>query len=272
MKKMKKTDVIVAIIIIYVIVAFVYTIITGVGTFVADLIDGPTHYYLLYSWKNTEVAKKFQKKYVPEIEEYIQTSDLPDVTVNVDRCSYTEYSKIVYVPEYELYITYSSHTVDDYYDSAINSKRGAKELFNMMLEVHEKKNEYYENRSKIYWFGEPFQSDGRRVLLQDDDFVMELSGNKHKYMIENETDVDRLTIDNKVVYKRNKPESSYYNYTPSEPKNYYPNIELPGSSSTYNDGYNSAIEDGDYDHDRYRNDPSYRQGVDDGFDEMDEDY
>lgn len=126
--------------------------------------------------------------------------------------------------------------------------------------------------SKIFWDGEPFQSDGRRVSLQDDDFVMELSGNKHKYMIENETDVDRLTIDDKVVYKRNKPESSYYNYTPSEPKNYYPNIELPGSSSTYNDGYNSAIDDGDYDHDRYRNDPSYRQGVDDGFDETDEDY
>ena len=272
MKKMKKADVIVGIVICYVIFAFLYTIITGVGTFVADLIDGPTHYYLLYSWKNTEVAKKFEKKYVLEIEEYIQTSDLPNITVTVDRCSYTEYSKTFYVPEYELYVTYSSQAIDDYYDSAIKSKRGAKKLFNMMLEVHEKKNEYYENRSKIYWFGEPFQSDGRRVSLQDDDFAMELSGNKHKYMIENETDVDRLTIDDKVVYERNKPESSYYNYTPSEPKNYYPSIELPGSSNTYNDGYNSAVDDGDYDHDRYRTDPSYRQGVDDGFDETDEDY
>lgn len=272
MKKMKKADVIVAIVICYVIFAFLYTIITGVGTFVADLIDGPTHYHLLYAWKNTEVAKKFEKKYVPEIEEYIQTSDLPDITVTVDRCSYTEYSKTFHVPEYELYVTYSSQVIDDYYDSAIKSKRGAKELLNMMLEVHEKKNEYYENRSKIYWFGEPFQSDGRRVSLQDDDFAMGLSGNKHKYMIENETDVDRLTIDDKVVYERNKPESSYYNYTPSEPKNYYPSIELPGSSNTYNDGYNSAVDDGDYDHDRYRTDPSYRQGVDDGFDEVDEDY
>nr|WP_279079186.1 hypothetical protein [Catenibacterium mitsuokai] len=272
MKKMKKADVIVAIVICYVIFAFVYTIITGVGTFVADLIDGPTHYYLLYSWKNTEVAKKFEKKYVPEIEEYIQTSDLPDITVTVDRCSYTEYSKTFYVPEYELYVTYSSQAIDDYYDSAIKSKRGAKELLNMMLEVHEKKNEYYENRSKIYWFGEPFQSDGRIVSLQDYDYVLELSGKKHKYMIENEIDVDRLTIDDKVVYERNNPESSYYNYTPSEPKNYYPSIELPGSSNTYNDGYNSAVDDGDYDHDRYRNDPSYRQGVDDGFDEVDEDY
>lgn len=272
MKKMKKTDVIVGIVICYIIFAIGYTIITGVGTFVADLIDGPTHYYLLYSWKNTEVAKKFEKKYIPDIEEYIQTSDLPDITVNVDRCSYTEYSKSFYVPEYELYVTYSSQAIDDYYDSAIKSKRGAKELLNMMLEVHEKKNEYYENRSKIYWFGEPFQSDGRRVSLQDYDYVLELSGNKHKYMMENEIDVDRLTIDDKVVYERNKPESSYYNYTPSEPKNYYPSIELPGSSNTYNDGYNSAIDDGDYDHDRYRNDPSYRQGVDDGFDETDEDY
>ena len=272
MKKMKKADVIVAIVICYVIFAFLYTIITGIGTFVADLIDGPTHYYLLYSWKNTEVAKKFQKKYVPEIEEYIQTSDLPDITVTVDRCSYTEYSKSFYVPEYELYVTYSSQVIDDYYDSAIKSKRGAKELLNMMLEVHEKKNEYYENRSKIYWFGEPFQSDGRIVSLQDYDYVLELSGKKHKYMIENEIDVDRLTIDDKVVYERNNPESSYYNYTPSEPKNYYSSIELPGSSNTYNDGYNSAVDDGDYDHDRYRNDPSYRQGVDDGFDEVDEDY
>ena len=47
MKKMKKIDVIVAIVICYVIFAIGYTIITGVGTFVADLIDGPTHYYLL---------------------------------------------------------------------------------------------------------------------------------------------------------------------------------------------------------------------------------
>ena len=106
---MKKREFISTIFLCYLVFIFIYSIITGIGTFVADLIDGPTHYYLLYSWKNTEVAKKFQKKYVPEIEEYIQTSDLPDVTVNVDRCSYTEYSKIVYVPEYELYITYSSH-------------------------------------------------------------------------------------------------------------------------------------------------------------------
>lgn len=254
----------------FVLFCFIVSILLGLIILITDFMKGPIPNYLKYGFKTTEVKKMYQKEYVPEIQEYIQTSDLPDITVNVDRCSYTEYSKIVYVPEYELYITYSSHTVDDYYDSAINSKRGAKKLFNMMLEVHEKKNEYYENRSKIYWFGEPFQSDGRRVSLQDDDFVMELSGDKHKYMIENETDVDRLTIDDKVVYELNKPGPS--TYTPSKPKKEYNSYGSSESSSSYDDGYNSAIDDGDYDHDRYRTDPSYRQGVDDGFDEIDEDY
>lgn len=161
MKKIDKDTIFVY----FLLVSFIIVIISGIVVVVADFIQGPIPNYLKYSFKNTEVAKKFQKKYVPEIEEYIQTSDLPDITVTVDRCSYTEYSKSFYVPEYELYVTYSSQVIDDYYDSAIKSKRGAKELLNMMLEVHKKKNEYYENRSKIYWFGEPFQSDGRIVSL-----------------------------------------------------------------------------------------------------------
>ena len=255
----------------FVLFSFIVSILLGLIILITDFMKGPIPNYLKYGFKTTEVTKIYQKEYVPEIQEYIQTSDLPDVTIKVDRCSYTEYNKAYGVPVYQLDFTYSSHKVDDYYKSATDSKRGSKDLFYKILEVNANKN-YYENESKIYWFGEPFQSDGRRVSLQDDDFVMELSGNKHKYMIENETDVDRLTIDDKVVYERNKPESSYYNYTPSEPKNYYPSIELPGSSNTYNDGYNSAIDDGDYDYDRYRTDPSYRQGVDDGFDEVDEDY
>lgn len=256
----------------FVLFCFIVSILLGLVILITNFMKGPIPNYLKYGFKTTEVAEMYQKAYVPEIQEYIQTTDLPDITIKIDHCSYTEYNKAYGVPVYQLDFTYSSHTVDDYYDLAINSKRGAKKLFNMMLEVHEKKNEYYENRSKIYWFGEPFQSDGRRVSLQDDDFVMELSGDKHKYMIENETDVDRLTIDDKVVYERNKPESSYYNYTPSKPKKEYNSYESSESSSSYNDGYNSAVDDGDYDHDRYNTDPSYRQGVDDGFDETDEDY
>ncbi|WP_273477603.1 hypothetical protein, partial [Faecalicoccus acidiformans] len=46
-----------------------------------------------------------------------------------------------------------------------------------------------------------------------------------------------------------------------------------GSSwSTYNDGYNAVIEDGDYDYDLYSEDSDYRNGVDDALDEMGEDY
>ena len=202
----------------------------------------------------------YQKEYVPEIQEYIQTSDLPDVTIKVDRCSYAEYNKAYGVPVYQLDFTYSSHTVDDYYESAIESKRGAKDLFYKIIEVNGNKN-YYENESKIFWNGEPFESEGRMVLFQEDDrFIMKLSGDKHNYEIENQQYYDKLTIDGELVYELNKPKKEYNSYGSSE------------SSSSYDDGYNSAVDDGDYDHDRYNTDPSYRQGVDDGFDEIDEDY
>lgn len=192
------------------------------------------------------------------------------MTIKVDCCSYTEYNKAYGVPVYQLDFTYSSHTVDDYYDLAIDSKRGAKDLFYKILEVNGNKN-YYENESKIFWDGEPFESEGRMVLFQEDDrFIMKLSGDKHNYEIENQQYYDKLTIDGELVYELDKPGPSIY--TPSKPKKEYNNYGSSESSSSYNDGYNSAIDDGDYDYDRYNTDPSYRQGVDDGFDEIDEDY
>lgn len=252
----------------FVLFSFIVSILLGLIILIADFIQGPIPNYLKYSSKETEVAEIYQKEYVPEIEEYIQTSDLPDVTINVDNCFYTEYDKVYELPVYQLDFTYSSHTVDDYYKSAINSERDAKDLFYKILEVNAKKN-HHENEYKTHWDGRPFESEGSRILFKEGDrFVMVLSGDKHEYMIENQMYVDRLTIDDKVVYELNKPGPSKYTYTPSKPKKEHKSYE----SSTYNDGYNSAIDDGDYDHDRYRNDPSYRQGVDDGFDEVDEDY
>lgn len=254
----------------FVLFSFIVSILLGLVILITDFMKSPIPNYLKYGFKTTEVAKMYQKEYVPEIEEYIQTADLPDVTIKVDRCSYTEYNKAYGVPVYQLDFTYSSHTVDDYYDLAIDSKRGAKDLFYKILEVNGNKN-YYENESKIFWDGEPFESEGRMVLFQEDDrFVMKLSGNKHNYEIENQQYYDRLTIDGELVYELNKPGPSAY--TPSKPKKEYNNYGSGESSSSYNDGYNSAVDDGDYDHDRYHTDPSYRQGVDDGFDETDEDY
>lgn len=68
--------------------------------------------------------------------------------------------------------------------------------------------------------------------------------------IENQQYYDKLTIDGELVYELNKPGPS--TYTPSKPKKEYNSYESSESSSSYNDGYNSA--------------------VDDGFDETDEDY
>ena len=254
----------------FVLFSFIVSILLGLIILITDFMKGPIPNYLKYGFKITEVAKIYQKEYVPEIQEYIQTTDLPDVTIKVDRCSYTEYNKAYGVPVYQLDFTYSSHTVDDYYDLAIDSKRGAKDLFYKILEVNGNKN-YYENESIILWEGEPFESEGRMVLFQEDDrFVMKLSGDKHNYEIENQQYYEKLTIDGELVYELNKPGPS--TYIPSKPKKEYKTYESSESSSSYNDGYNSAIDDGDYDHDRYHTDPSYRQGVDDGFDETDEDY
>jgi len=268
MKKIDKDTIFVY----YLLVCFIIIIISGIGVVVADFMKGPLPNYLKYGFKTTEVAELYQKEYVPEIQEYIQTTDLPDVTIKVDHCSYTEYNKAYGVPVYQLDFTYSSHKVDDYYESAIDSKRGAKDLFYKILEVNAKKN-HHENESKIYWYGEHLESEGRIMLFQEDDrFVMKLSGDKHNYEIENQQYYDRLTIDGEVVYELNKPGPTKYPYTPSKPKKEYNSYESSGSSSSYNDGYNSAIDDGNYDHDKYLKDSSYRQGVDDGFDEMDEDY
>ena len=68
--------------------------------------------------------------------------------------------------------------------------------------------------------------------------------------IENQQYYDKLTIDGELVYELNKPGPS--THTPSKPKKEYNSYESSESSSSYNDGYNSA--------------------VDDGFDETDEDY
>lgn len=142
----------------FVLFSFIVSILLGLIILITDFIKGPIPNYLKYGFKTTEVAKIYQKEYVPEIQEYIQTSDLPDITINVDRCSYTEYNKAYGVPVYQLDFTYSSHKVDDYYDLAIDSKRGAKDLFYKILEVNGNKN-YYENESKIFWDGEPFESE-----------------------------------------------------------------------------------------------------------------
>lgn len=98
------------------------------------------------------------------------------------------------------------------------------------------------------------------------DLVSVLSG----LLYRNEWSSINGIFNGELVYELNKPGPS--TYTPSKPKKEYNSYESSGSSSSYNDGYNSAVDDGDYDHDRYHTDPSYRQGVDDGFDETGEDY
>lgn len=113
----------------FVLFSFIVSILLGLIILITDFMKGPIPNYLKYSFKNTEVAKIYQKEYVPEIQKYIQTTDLPDVTIKVDHCLYTEYNKAYGLPVYQLDFTYSSHTVDDYYESAIDSKTWCKKTY-----------------------------------------------------------------------------------------------------------------------------------------------
>ena len=68
----------------FVLFSFIVSILLGLIILITDFMKGSIPNYLKYSFKNTEVAKIYQKEYVPEIQEDIQTSDLPDVTIKVE--------------------------------------------------------------------------------------------------------------------------------------------------------------------------------------------
>ena len=102
---MKENHTIDNILFYFVLFCFIVSILLGVIILAADFMKGPIPNYIKYSFKNTEVVEIYQKECVPEIQEYIQTSDLPDVTIKVDHCSYTEYNKAYDVPVYKLNFT-----------------------------------------------------------------------------------------------------------------------------------------------------------------------
>ena len=68
----------------FVFFSFIVSILLGLIILITDFMKGPIPNYLKYGFKTIEVAKIYQKEYVPEIQEYIQTSDLPDITIKVD--------------------------------------------------------------------------------------------------------------------------------------------------------------------------------------------
>lgn len=74
----------------------------------------------------------------------------------------------------------------------------------------------------------------------------------------------------------NLPSGSSYNRTTYTPKHHSSSSSSSSSSyssysssssNSYDDGYDDYYENGDYDQDRYDNDESYRDGVDDAMDD-----
>lgn len=238
-----------------------------------------------YKFNTSEIKKMYQEQYVPVIENNIQTENLPDVNITVNRCLFKELDYDD-APIYTANFNYSSQVIDNYYESAIHSSYGAKELFYIILEVNAEKN-YYEAEKEVVWDGEPFESNKTIIEFKEDDrFEMTIKSEEHTYKIENRSWVDRLYIDNKLVYELDKTKSDSYDKPSYDKPNYDSKPEKPsynyskpsnssgngGKYDSYDDGYNSVVEDGDYDYDRYYEDDDYRDGVDDALDEMGENY
>mgnify|MGYP004585039515 FL=1 len=56
----------------FVLFCFIVSILLGLVILITDFMKSPIPNYLKYGFKTTEVAKIYQKEYVPEIQEYIQ--------------------------------------------------------------------------------------------------------------------------------------------------------------------------------------------------------
>ena len=61
--------------------SFIVSILSGHIILIADFMKEPMPNYIKYGFKTTEVAKIYQKEYVLEIQEYIQTTDIPNLTL-----------------------------------------------------------------------------------------------------------------------------------------------------------------------------------------------
>ncbi len=55
----------------FVLFCFIVSILLGLIILITDFMKGLIPNYLKYGFKTTEVAKIYQKEYVPELEEYI---------------------------------------------------------------------------------------------------------------------------------------------------------------------------------------------------------
>ena len=77
-------------------------------------------------------------------------------------------------------------------------------------------------------------------------------------------------------YSSGKSSSSSYSGTSSNKKSGTTGSSSSGKKSSsyhsYDDGYDSIYDDGDYDYDRYNSDSDYADGVDDAMDELGDDW
>ena len=231
-----------------------------------------------------KVKEQIQSDFIVPLQQDLRTCGIEDVTVSLGslekNLDYEEYKS------YYFSIIVSSDSLKDYEDIETNEGL-AKELFFAMKEmdhIYQSKYSDYRNRYSLD------DESTVQISFKSDTGYFSISGNDHSYGFDDHSSCfSTLSVDKKTfyIYWKDTNEYEYFDgpdpshcdiSTPSQ-KEDQPKQENStyssnkGSSwSTYNDGYNAVIEDGDYDYDLYSEDSDYRNGVEDALDEMGEDY
>lgn len=233
---------------------------------------------------NGKVKEQIQSDFISPLQQDLKTCGFEDVTVSPGSLE-----KNLDFEEYKSYyfsIIVSSDSLEDYEDIETNEDL-AKELFFTMKEM----DHIYQSKYSVYRDRLVLDDESTvQISFKSDTGYFSISGNDHSYGFDDHSSCfSSLSVDKEpfYIYWKDTNEYEYFDgpdpshcdiSTPSQkedkPKQENStNSSAKGSAwSTYNDGYNAVIEDGDYNYDLYSEDSDYRNGVDDALDEMGEDY
>ena len=213
-----------------------------------------------YYRNNVSEAKKiYQEEYIKEKEKNIRTKSLPDIKISIHKFQFIKMNSKE-KPVYSTNLRFTSAIIDQYYATSKS------ELCKILQEVD---NNVYLNFSDCA----SLKKHHRIMVNQDFNRGMTIQGNKHSYTYNyNFNDgIDEIYIDNVLAYSEER-DFEYPEDSSTEEQVNSPIQSHSSSHSSYDDGYNSVIEDGEYDLDKYYKDDSYQSGVDDAQEEMNEDY
>lgn len=227
-----------------------------------------------------EVKDILTEQVVMPLQNKLREKGIDDIEIEIKNLEFVYESEFGREYTYDLRI--NSDSIDNYKDLATNEKH-AKELFKLMQKMDIVYQDYYKIKTK-------FEVDNRiyKLTYKPSTPVFEVHADVNTYYFDSHSPDFRILGLNKktsYTYWFDTEEYEYYegpdtSHSSIDRDKYNTKDDVVSGNKTnpgynydsYDDGYNSVVEDGDYDYDRYDSDDDYRDGVDDALDELNENY